>query len=77
MKYKNTAIFKKLDEFISVLKAYLFIEEDEEEKTKTSNIVTKDYFKREKVFDDGNRPEFYAGSNLFIYSKYLLIMLFS
>lgn len=29
MIYKNTATFKKLDEFISVLKAYLFIEEDE------------------------------------------------
>ena len=40
-------------------------------------MVGKDYFKREKVFNDGNRPEFYAGSNFFIYSKYLLIMIYS
>ncbi len=76
MKHKNSPFFKKLEEFICVLKAYLLIEEDEEDK-KCSIIVPKDYFRREKVFDDGNRPEFYAGSNFFIYSKYLLIMLFS
>ena len=76
MKHKNSPIFKKLEEFICVLKAYLFYEEDKEDKM-GSIIVTKDYFRREKVFNDGNRPEFYAGSNLFIYSKYLLIILFS